>query len=288
VELDGDRTDKEGTGQRQDSAGSGAEPEAYVAEQTDGADRTPVASERSATTRKSTTAPRTVPAKKRAPAKAGGAKTGDASPRTRGRIQEKKGSTDKGGEMKGDSSVKRDGVRKTQPGRKGTSSRRTTAERTAGDDSDVQVAPTEAEERPTAATDLAESARLLVVRPDEDPWSPEELAEVYHELAGDVSRLESELHSATDELADLLRDSGDGAGDDQADAGSKTFEREHEMSLANNTREMLEQTERAVARIGNGTYGVCEGCANPIGKARLLAFPRATLCVSCKQKEERR
>ena len=122
----------------------------------------------------------------------------------------------------------------------------------------------------------------------EDPWSQAELEDVCSELEAEAERLGDELNSAAEELADLLRDSGDGAGDDQADAGSKTFEREHEISLANNTRDMLAQTKRALASIANGTYGVCEGCGQPIGKARLLAFPRATLCVSCKQKEERR
>ena len=67
-----------------------------------------------------------------------------------------------------------------------------------------------------------------------------------------------------------------------------TFEREHEMSLANNTRDMLVQAEHALARIENGTYGICENCGNPIGKARLQVFPRATLCMTCKQREERR
>ena len=60
------------------------------------------------------------------------------------------------------------------------------------------------------------------------------------------------------------------------------------MSLANNAREMLAQTERALARIEDGTYGVCEIGGEPIGKMRLMAFPRATLCLSCKQREERR
>ena len=85
-----------------------------------------------------------------------------------------------------------------------------------------------------------------------------------------------------------MRDAGDGAGNDQADVGSTTFERDHEMSLANNARDMLSQTERALARIEDGTYGVCERCGEPIGKMRLMAFPRATLCLSCKQREERR
>jgi RNA polymerase-binding protein DksA len=85
-----------------------------------------------------------------------------------------------------------------------------------------------------------------------------------------------------------MRDSGDGAGDDQADTGTKNITREHELALAANAREMLIQTERALERLAAGTYGLCENCGNPIGKARMQAFPRATLCVECKQKQERR
>ena len=101
-------------------------------------------------------------------------------------------------------------------------------------------------------------------------------------------RISQQIAEAQEGIADLLRDSGDGAGDDQADAGTKTFEREHEMSLANNARELLLQNERALERLEDGTYGMCEQCGRPVGKLRLQAFPRATLCVSCKQLEERR
>ena len=52
--------------------------------------------------------------------------------------------------------------------------------------------------------------------------------------------------------------------------------------------DLLDQGERALCRIDAGTYGVCESCGKPIGKARLLAFPRAALCVECKQRQERR
>ena len=86
----------------------------------------------------------------------------------------------------------------------------------------------------------------------------------------------------------LMRDHGEGAGNDQADVGSNTFERDHEMAIAAQHRHMLQQVERALSRIKAGTYGVCERCGNPIGKMRLMAFPRATLCVTCKQLEERR
>ena len=128
----------------------------------------------------------------------------------------------------------------------------------------------------------------LVVREDESPWTKTELAHVRTELDAEVQRLRSQIADSEEGIADLLRDSGDGAGDDQADAGTKTFEREHEMSLANHARELLAQTHRALSRLDDGTYGVCESCGKPVGKLRLQAFPRATLCVSCKQLEERR
>ncbi|MFE6165953.1 TraR/DksA family transcriptional regulator [Streptomyces sp. NPDC056486] len=128
----------------------------------------------------------------------------------------------------------------------------------------------------------------LAVRPGEDPWTPEEVAEARAELQSEALRLGSEISSSEDALAGLMRDSGDGAGDDDADTGTKNITREHEMSLAANAREMLEQTERALERLDAGTYGICENCGNPIGKARMQAFPRATLCMDCKQKEERR
>ncbi len=128
----------------------------------------------------------------------------------------------------------------------------------------------------------------LVVSAGDDPWTKAELNAIKSDLQRDLGRLRLELASAEVEIADLLKDSGDGAGDDQADAGTKTFEREHELSLVNNARDMVLQSERALARIEVGTYGVCESCGNPIGKARLQVFPRATLCMVCKQREERR
>jgi DnaK suppressor protein len=125
------------------------------------------------------------------------------------------------------------------------------------------------------------------IRADESPWTQAEMAEIKKELISDRDRLAAELRATESGIADLVRDSGEGAGDDVADAGSKTFEREQEMSLAENARDLLEQTERALDRLEAGTYGICESCGGPIGKARLQAFPRATLCLTCKQAEER-
>ncbi len=127
----------------------------------------------------------------------------------------------------------------------------------------------------------------IAVREDESPWTKAELNKVRKALNEDEVRLLEEIAMTEQGLADLIRDSGDGAGDDQADAGSKTFEREHEMSLANNAREMLEQVRQSLSRIDDRSYGVCDDCGKGIGKLRLQAFPRATLCMSCKVAEER-
>ncbi|MYR92981.1 MULTISPECIES: TraR/DksA family transcriptional regulator [unclassified Streptomyces] len=141
---------------------------------------------------------------------------------------------------------------------------------------------------PPARAAAATAPGELAVRPGEDPWTPEEVTEARTLLTSEIVRLRSELEASGAALAGLMRDSGDGAGDDEADTGTKNITREHELSLAANAQEMLEQTERALARLEAGTYGLCEICGKPIGKARMQAFPRATLCVEDKQKQERR
>lgn len=138
------------------------------------------------------------------------------------------------------------------------------------------------------AKELTRLAKLFPVRDGEEPWTGREVRAVADELVADVDRLTDELASADAELSDLLRNSGDGAGDDQADSGSSALEREQELTLVNNTRDMLSQTQHALARISAGTFATCESCGKAIGKARLQAFPRAILCVECKQREERR
>jgi len=139
----------------------------------------------------------------------------------------------------------------------------------------------------TKATAAAQPQRLRV-RENEKPWTVRELATVRAELEAGLARLQKEILAAEYDLAGLMRDVGDGAGDDPADAGTATFEREQEISLANNAREVFDQSARALARLDDGSYGVCESCGSPIGKNRLLAFPRATLCLTCKSKQERR
>jgi DnaK suppressor protein len=127
----------------------------------------------------------------------------------------------------------------------------------------------------------------LPVRPGEEPWTAEELRQVLAELDSEAVGMRADINKKAADLAERLTDLTRGAVDDEADAGTKTFKREQEMALTQNAQDLLDQGERALGRIDAGTYGVCESCGKPIGKARLLAFPQASLCVECKQRQER-
>jgi RNA polymerase-binding transcription factor len=142
--------------------------------------------------------------------------------------------------------------------------------------------------RSEAAVDVVAEAAVLQVRPGEDPWTDAGLAEVRQTLEEEAAGLRADIAKAESAVAERLDNGLRDAGDDEADAGVKTYEREHEFVMTSNSRQLLEQTEKALARIDAGSYGVCESCGEPIGKARLMAFPRAVLCVTCKQREERR
>ncbi|MBU6347726.1 MAG: TraR/DksA C4-type zinc finger protein, partial [Actinomycetales bacterium] len=126
------------------------------------------------------------------------------------------------------------------------------------------------------------------VQEDESNWTKPELERARKMLEREAAELVAEIAAADEKFQDLIFESGEGAGDDQADAGTKTFEREQEISLLANKRDLLDQTHHALERIAAGTYGRCENCTNPIGKLRLLeANPRATLCMPCRQKQDR-
>ncbi|MFC0033225.1 TraR/DksA family transcriptional regulator [Micromonospora chaiyaphumensis] len=116
----------------------------------------------------------------------------------------------------------------------------------------------------------------------------------------EVDQIRQSLTSRYDELtaeyeqavlqSQVLRlvEVGDTAGDDQADSGTKTAERDTAQSLLRTILDRRAQFEHALARLDEGTYGFCEGCSAPIPVERLEIFPSATSCVSCKQTRERR
>jgi DnaK suppressor protein len=119
--------------------------------------------------------------------------------------------------------------------------------------------------------------------------SAEEVEQIRAILRGRFDSLNTEYELALAENHKLrLVEIGDAAGDDQADSGSKTAERDAATSLLRTLLDRRTQAEHAMQRLEDGTYGNCEGCSNPIPWERLEVFPSATTCVHCKQNRERR
>jgi RNA polymerase-binding protein DksA len=102
-----------------------------------------------------------------------------------------------------------------------------------------------------------------------------------------LQRRETELEEASFEDTQSGMTGEVGLDDDFADAGTATFERERDLSIRNNIRDLIDQMTRAIRRIDEGTYGTCERCGRPIDAARLKALPHALLCMDCKRREER-
>lgn len=79
-----------------------------------------------------------------------------------------------------------------------------------------------------------------------------------------------------DELGELA---GRGPDNHMGDMASVTFDRELDQGLEEGAQQTLAQIDRALAKIDDGTYGICERCGKPISEERLRARPWATLCI---------
>lgn len=107
-------------------------------------------------------------------------------------------------------------------------------------------------------------------------------------LEAERARLVAEIEEYEQEGQETLSDvSGENNyRDHMADQGSATFARELDMTLEGQARESLEAIDRALARLDEGTYGVCARCGQTIPTERLEAMPEAELCLVCKEREE--
>jgi DnaK suppressor protein len=102
-------------------------------------------------------------------------------------------------------------------------------------------------------------------------------------------RLEAELDELRGQRADLEESTGaslaDATGEvgfdeEFADTGSFTFQRERDLSLVGNAKDLIDKVEHALARIDAGSFGRCEACGAAIEAERLDALPYATLCLA--------
>jgi len=244
---------------------------------------------KTAPARKSTA--KKAPTKKAATKKAAPAKKTAAKKSASQKSAPAKKATAKKATAKKAAPAKKATAKKPAPAKKTSAKKTSAAKKTATAKTAKKAAPakkaTPAKKVATKKT-AATKAGALKVKEGEGAWTKTEIKEVLDELHEDRERVTRALEAQEAELVGLMRDAGDGAGQDQADMGATSFERDHELIVLNNEREKLAQIDRALARIDDGTYGICESCGNPIGKMRAMAFPRATLCLTCKQREERR
>lgn len=116
--------------------------------------------------------------------------------------------------------------------------------------------------------------------------SPEQLASIRDELDADLVRLRQSADGAARDVTTRAGDDETRAGHDSLDTSTHRWELGQEASLADHTRALLAETQRARQRIEDGTYGFCESCGGLINPERILAFPRVTLCLPCRQQLE--
>ena len=118
-----------------------------------------------------------------------------------------------------------------------------------------------------------------------------ELDELRQRLVDERAELQEQL--TTIEETSFAASQSDLSGEvsfdeENADAGTFTFERERDLSIENNVRDLLGKIDRALARMDEGVYGICSRCGKPIEKARLRALPYVDLCIKDAQAQSRR
>jgi RNA polymerase-binding transcription factor len=108
-------------------------------------------------------------------------------------------------------------------------------------------------------------------------------------LVAERERLSREIADLDADLSESLEESSEESPYDQhmAETAAVTLDREIDLTLEENARAAIAQIDRALDKLENGDYGVCDKCGKPIGDERLKIAPFATLCIDCKRLEER-
>ena len=90
------------------------------------------------------------------------------------------------------------------------------------------------------------------------------------------------LKAEADQLAEEMEPGDVQFDEESGEGGTMNVERERDLALSAQARAEVEEIDRALEKILEGTYGICERCGQPIARARLKAIPQAALCVPCK------
>jgi RNA polymerase-binding protein DksA len=123
------------------------------------------------------------------------------------------------------------------------------------------------------------------------PYTKKELDDLRRRLEDERNHLEEQLTAIQEATFAATQSdiSGEVSFDDEnADAGTFTYERERDLSIENNVRDLLAKIDRALSRMAEGRYGLCSRCGKPIEKARMKALPYVDLCIKDAQAQARR
>ena len=93
--------------------------------------------------------------------------------------------------------------------------------------------------------------------------------------------LEQEREQLQAQLSEHRVDGGIEHDENFADSGQVAAEQGENRALVGQLEETLTEVERALAKLDEGSYGVCEVCGNEIGEARLEAMPATRYCINC-------
>ena len=83
------------------------------------------------------------------------------------------------------------------------------------------------------------------------------------------------------------RGAAQGFGKRIGDGTVEAISRLTDIGVGTSLESALARTERALAKINDGTYGLCDACGRPIAPARLRALPDGVLCLDCAASERR-
>jgi len=104
-------------------------------------------------------------------------------------------------------------------------------------------------------------------------------------LEGEQKRLSEELEQLKGSVRPAEeRREGSPFGKREEEA-AESFELEKRLVLERQIRDQLAEVEHALGKFEQGTYGLCDGCGQPIDPARLEALPQASLCLDCKAQQ---
>jgi DnaK suppressor protein len=100
--------------------------------------------------------------------------------------------------------------------------------------------------------------------------------------ANDTSTTRASLEEERSHLRAQLAELGGVDYDENfADSGQVAAEQGENRALVGQLEETLNEVERALAKLDEGGYGICEGCGKEISEARLEAMPATRHCIDC-------